>query len=82
MKPADLAVLGLAALAVFFVTRARGITATRSNPRGLSPALLQQEAVFASAAGPLFPDTEAAYAGTWTATGPLNLATYDKQIYD
>lgn len=32
--------------------------------------------------GPLWPDTEAAYQGTWTASGPLNLATYDKQIWD
>lgn len=82
MKTADLAVLGLAGLAVFFVLRAQGAAASRSNPRGLSPALLQQEAVFASAAGQLFPDTEAAYSGTWTAAGPLNLATYEKQIWD
>ncbi len=33
-------------------------------------------------AGPLWPDTEAAYQGTWTANGPLDLATYDKQIWD
>jgi len=32
--------------------------------------------------GPLWPDTEAAYQGTWTANGPLDLATYDKQIWD
>jgi hypothetical protein len=32
--------------------------------------------------GPLWPDTEASYQGTWTANGPLDLATYDKQIWD
>jgi len=32
--------------------------------------------------GPLWPDTEAAYQGTWTANGPLNLANYNKQIWD
>lgn len=30
----------------------------------------------------LWPDTEAAYQGTWTANGPLDLKTYDKQIWD
>ncbi len=82
MKIEDLAVLGLAGLALYFAARAVGLTASRGNPRGLSPALQQQEAVFATAAGPLWPDTEAAYVDTWTAAGPLDLRTYDKQIYD
>lgn len=29
-----------------------------------------------------WPDTEAPYQGTWTSRGPLDLATYNGQIYD
>lgn len=79
MKQDELLVLGLAGLAVFFIVKAQVKT---SNQRGLSSALAKQLTGFEAAGGVPWADSESGYVGSYTSTGPLNLATYDKQIYD
>lgn len=81
MKTEDLMILGLAGIAVWMILKTG--RATGANLRGLSPNLQAQADKFGAAGGGLlWPDTEAAYNGTWTSSGPFNLANYDRQIYD
>lgn len=79
MKTEEILVIGLAGLAVFFILKA-GKVAT--GARGLSADLQKRVDTYGAAGGQLWTDTEAGYAGTWTANGPLNLANYNGQIYD
>lgn len=79
MKQDELLILGLAGLAVFFIVKA---TTKTSNARGLSSALAKQFSGFEAAGGVPWADSETGYISTYTSAGPLNLATYDKQIYD
>lgn len=79
MKTEELLVVSLAAFAVFLILKS-GSKSTSS--RGLSSGLQKQVDTFGAAGGQLWTDTEAAYSGTWTSNGPLDLSNYGKQIYD
>lgn len=79
MKTEELILVALAGVAVWMVMRSRRGAA---GARGLSSGLSQKVDSFGAAGGVLWTDTEAAYAGTWTSAGPLDLNTYNGQIYD
>lgn len=81
MKVEDIGILALAGVAVWLILKTGRVAG--ANTRGLSPNLSATADRFSAAGGGLlWPDTEAGYIGTWTNSGPFNLSTYDKQIYD
>lgn len=69
MREADLSVLALGGMVAWWIlSRARPAVAAAPSPLGTWASVLLHPAD--------------AYAGTWTAIGPLVPSSYDKQIWD